>query len=277
MEIEDIFGISGVQAVVKEKPKEESGFLWEDDKPEAVDDLHEFISISAKYPNVISKMKTGTKTFARSAALVKELLDGCFLLSHEWYVPWVSKVCNLNPAVNDLKFDREELVAKVDEILSYCSTRKPLGFWYPGNGKCNLESFLLSTRRDGKCWSPFIELYCGDCMTPDSYRKALGKECSEVADKILSNVCWPIDFESSKSFFKGVARLKQWWVNNYITLTKQPEARLVYASFSRYLTAILGYQKEFHSIGKNFIGPTTPQWEGLNNYLKKTYNIVWHS
>lgn len=226
-----------------------------------VDRLRE---IMARHKSVFSVTKAGTAVMQRTFLKVQQLLNGEFLYAYTWDRQWFNKVTGKYP-VDTLKFNSfDELAAKLDDVMSYVEERQQYGYWYPSkrNGKAckdSLSDFIAKPMRNGSWWSPFMEIACGDCLTPSMYRASFGKPVCSILDKILDDVWFDKDFNTMLKFYKGVAGIKKWY-EDVSRGFKGGGVNYWMASFTGFLEQVRMFNEERHGVGPTFIGPWSNKW-----------------
>lgn len=234
--------------------------------------------LMARHKSAISVTKAGTAVMQRTFLRLQQLLSGEFLYAYTWDRQWLNKVAaRCQPTL--LKFATwDELLAKVEDVLSYVEERQPQGYWYPSkrNGKVckdSLADFLAKPMRNGNWWSPFIEIACGDCITPSMYRTSLGRQACDILDKILDDVWFDKDFNTMLKFYKGVTDLRRWWET--VSKGAKPDGRDYWiGSFTGLLEQVRIFNDEKHDVGPSFIGPWSNKWGVFKSWMYSARGIT---
>lgn len=232
-----------------------------------------------RHSKVISVTRPGTAVMQKLFLRMQQLLRGEFLFAYTWDRQWFNRVAGKYP-VELLRFNGwDELVQKVDDVLSYVEERQQYGYWYPSKRegkvcKDNLADFLAKPMRDGNWWSVFVELACGDAVTPSMYRSMLGPDICRVLDGMLDRAWFNRDFDTMVKFYRGVADLRKWLNLNGNALRKvSAENNYNLSSFEMLLDRVRLCNDETGCVGPNFIGPWSNRWSVLTGWLKRSFGV----
>lgn len=242
-------------------------------EPEADgEDLQDVRDIINEY-DFLSKTKENSGVWTEMVCTMQRIVAGTFFCRTDLDRHWIEKILG-NYDTSVMKFTWCELIKRTRDILNYIRERKPYGFWYPRQDKISLRDFYISTMKSGKCWSPFYELNFRDCATPQMYRKMFGPLICEKLDGILDNVWFSVDFDTKIRFYKGVDDFHNWYCDlpdEFINCCD--ENRLVFGKFSSLLENIRQCNNDTGCIYPSFIGPRSPKWSVLIDWLKKNKRI----
>lgn len=233
--------------------------------------------LMARHKSVLSVTNKGTAVMQRTFLKLQQLLSGEFLYAYTWDRQWFSRATSSYP-VDTLHFSSwDELMGKLEDVLGYVEERQQYGYWYPSkrNGKVckdSLSDFIAKPMRNGNWWSPFMEIACGDCLTPSMYRASFGKPVCSILDKILDDVWFDKDFNTMLKFYKGVAGLKKWHENISRGL-KPGDSNYWIASFTGLLEQVKMFNEERHGVGPTFIGPWATKWGVFKSWLHTVRGI----
>lgn len=248
--------------------------------PGQAEELDPVLSLMERHKKILSVTRRGTKTMEATFLRLAQLEAGEFLYAYAWDKNWWSRVSAACP-VQDVRFGaREELIARIDDVLGYVEERQNYGYWYPAkrNGraeKVSLASFLAVTMKNGGWWSPFLEIACGDCATPKMYRNALGPGVCKILDRILERVWWQKDFSTMLKFYKGVSDLKRWHAENAAALAARcTENNYRLSSFQAMLEGVAQCNEETGCVGPAFVGPWTAKWCVLKDWFKNVHGVL---
>ena len=234
--------------------------------------------LMARHKSVLSVTNKGTAVMQRTFLKLQQLLSGEFLYAYTWDRQWFNKVTSSYP-VDTLHFSSwDELVGKLEDVLGYVEERQQYGYWYPSkrNGKAakdSLSDFIAKPMRNGNWWSPFMEIACGDCLTPSMYRASFGKPVCKILDEILSDVWFDKDFNTLLKFYKGVAGMKKWY-DNVSRGFKGGGANYWMASFTGFLEQVKMFNEEKHGVGPTFIGPWSNKWGVFKSWMYSARGVT---
>lgn len=236
--------------------------------------------LMTRHKAILSVTKDGSKVMQATFLRLKQLVSGEFLFAYTWDRQWFNKIVDMEP-VSLMKFDDiDQLLRKVDDVLDYVEERQKYGYWYPSNRngrpcRTSLADFLAHPMRSGNWWSPFVELACGDAVTPSMYRTALGDSVCAKLDKILEHVWFGKDFDTTVKFYKGVMDLKKWHgLNGYRLRKFSPENNYNLASFDTLLDRIQQCNEETFLVGPTFIGPWANKWCVFKSWMEKVHGVT---
>ena len=248
--------------------------------PTQAEGLDPVLALMEKHNKILSVTRRGTKTMEATFLRLDQLCAGEFLYAYTWDKNWWSRVLASYP-VQDVKFNaREEVLARIDDVLGYIEERQPYGFWYPTkrngkNEKVSLANFLAAPMKNGNWWSAFLEIACGDCVTPKMFRASLGPNVCQILDKILEKVWFKRDFATMLKFYKGVADLKRWHKENAAALVARcTENNYHLSSFCTMLERVAQCNEETGCVGPTFIGPWANRWCVLKDWLKNVHGVL---
>lgn len=234
--------------------------------------------LMARHKEILSVTNRGTAVMQRTFLKLQQLLSGEFLYAYTWDRQWFSRVTSSYP-VDTLHFSSwDELMGKLEDVLSYVEERQQYGYWYPSkrNGKAckdSLSDFIAKPMRNGNWWSPFMEIACGDCLTPSMYRASFGKPVCKILDEILSDVWFDKDFNTMLKFYKGVAGMRKWY-DNVSRGFKGNGDNYWMASFTGFLEQVKMFNEEKHGVGPSFIGPWSNKWGVFKSWMYSARGVT---
>ena len=215
-----------------------------------------------KYPTILSKTRRTSQVWKDTEKVMRQIIGGTFLCSYDWDKKWLNRVLDKFP-IEELKFDRNSLIDKVEYILDYVKSRQGSGCWWPDKID-SLRNFFCSCRRDGKYWSPFLEFCCIDCATVEMFRLRYGTKINEVLDDIMKEAWFMINYDTKISFYKGVEKFYDWYREKSETiLDKSPNGEIYFGSFYLALRLVHRYNHYTRGIYPNFIGPKVGNWSSF--------------
>ena len=246
--------------------------------PEGSSKVQDVLSLMEKHKKVLSVSRMGTKTMERAFLCLQQILQGEFLFAYVWDSAWYGRVSAKYP-LERLKFDGwDSLIARIDDVLGYVEERQPYGYWFPSKKnlkgkveKSSLADFLAKPMKSGNWWSPFLEIACGDCVTPAMLRSTLGKEVCSKLDEILQDVWFQKDFNTMVNFYRNAAALKKRQEN--VTRGATGEASYYFGNFLNFLEEIRKCNLETGCVGPNFIGPWSNKWSVLKGWFHKVHGV----
>lgn len=245
--------------------------------PEDVSRVERILEIMNSHRDILSVSKTSSKVFQDTCLKFEQFLKGEFLYAYTWDKSWFTRISEKYP-VTDLKFTWDELVSRVNDVLDYVHERQPYGYWWPSKRnnqgkihKSTLSNFLATPMKSGNWWSPFLELVCGDCLTPRMMRQSMGEVTSKIVDEILKDVWFTRDFDTKVKVYKGVLSLKKW--HKAVMPGLSSEAALHLSSFTNFLELIKQCNLETKCVGPTFIGSWSPKWSVLKDWLNRNYGV----
>lgn len=243
--------------------------------PDDPGQLSEVVDLIEKHADILSITRPGTKTLENTFLKMRQLVNSEFLYAYTWDRAWFNRVSKYCP-VENLKFTWESLVARLDDVLGYVSERQAFGYWWPSkkNGKArkqSLSDFIACPMKSKNWWSPFLEIACGECITPRMLRSTLGDKVCQILDEILKDVWFSKDFKTMVNFYKSVSSLKEWHAEASRGMTG--EANYHVSSFTHLLERIKQCNLETHCIGPNFIGPWSNKWSVLKSWFKRVHGV----
>jgi hypothetical protein len=243
--------------------------------PENQSEIEQVLEIMRKHQDVISVTRKDSKTFQSTFLKLQQLVRGEFLYAYTWDRTWFNRVAGKFP-VTDLKFDWDSLIARVNDVLDYVCERQKYGYWWPSKknskmAKASLSNFLAVPMKSGNWWSPFLEISCGDCVTPKMLRTSLGEKVCQKLDEILQDVWFTKDFNTMVNFYKSVVSLKRRCDLVYRGLTGEQSYYL--SSFVKFLDEIRKCNLETGCVGPNFIGPWSNKWSVLKDWFRKVHEV----
>lgn len=235
--------------------------------------------LMARHPSIISMTKTGTKTMDQTFLRLRQLAAGEFMFAYTWDRSWFNKVSAKWP-VEKLKFDGVEMVLdRLDDVLCYVEYRQEGGYWYPSkrNGKAckvSLANFMASPMRNGNWWSPFVDIACGDGVTPRMYQEALGAKVCSTVHECIERAWWACTFDNMVKFYRGIADLKRWHDENKgAIISRSGENSYVMSSFMSFLEKVVQCDRERGCLGPDFTGPWSQRWSILKEWLKRNFEV----
>ena len=244
--------------------------------PENQSEIEQVLDIMRKHQSLISLTRKDTKTFESTFLKLQQLVRGEFLYAYTWDKTWFNRVASKFP-VTDLKFDWDGLIARVNDVLDYVCERQRYGYWWPSKkngkvGKASLSNFLAVPMKSGNWWSPFLEISCGDCVTPKMLRTSLGEKICKKLDEILQDVWFAQDFNTMVNFYKNVVSLKR----RHENMTRGVSGSQSYylSSFVQFLEEIRKCNLETGCVGPNFIGPWSNKWSVLKSWFWKVHEVA---
>ena len=248
--------------------------------PEEPGQLNEVLGLMERHKKILSITRSGTKTMEATFLRLGQLESGGFVYAYAWDKNWWNRVSAGCP-VQDVRFSgREELLARIDDVLGYVEERQEYGYWYPPKRggkaeKASLAAFLASPMKNGNWWSPFLEIACGDCATPKMYRNALGPEVCKALDRILERVWWKRDFSTMLRFYKGVSDLKRWHSENLAAIrARSQENNYRLSSFGAVLEMVERCNEETGCVCPSFVGPWSSKWCVFKDWLKSVHGVT---
>ena len=242
------------------------------------DDSQQFETVKKlmeDHSEVLSVTRNGTKAMENTFLKLRQIVNGEFLYAYTWDRAWFNRVSK-NCPVEDLKFTWETLVSRLNDVLGYVCERQKYGYWWPTkkNGKMrksSLSDFLACPMKSKNFWSPFLEIACGDCVTPRMLRSSLGKPICEKLDEILKDIWFNWDFQTMVSFYKGVLALKRWHAEVVRGFTGSENYYL--SSFVQMLDQIRQCNLKTKCVGPSFIGPWSNKWSVFKSWLYKVHGV----
>lgn len=248
--------------------------------PESNEVIEKVVSIMQRHGKILSTTRRGTKTMEATFLRLEQIQRGEFLYAYTWDKNWWERVSSAYP-VKDVRFaGLDELLARIDDVLGYVEERQNYGYWYPSkrNGRServSLSNFLAAPMKNGNWWSPFLEIACGDCVTPKMYRNALGEKTCAILDRVLEKVWFRMDFQTMCRFYQGVLRLKRWHLENLDgLLLRCNENSYHLSSFSAMLERVAQCNEETGCVGPAFIGPWSSRWCVLKDWFKNVHGVL---
>lgn len=236
--------------------------------------------LMARHPSILSMTKTGTKTMDQTFLRIRQLVAGEFMFAYTWDRPWFNKVSARWP-VEKLRFNgADEVLDRLDDVLCYVEYRQEGGYWYPSkrNGKAcrtSLANFIASPMRNGNWWSPFVDIACGDGITPRMYQEALGPKVCKAVHDCIGRAWWTCSFDNMVKFYKGVSDLKRWHDENRQQLVdRSSENAYTLSSFTSFLDKVVQCDREKGCTGPDFVGPWSPRWAVLKAWLMQNFGVT---
>lgn len=246
------------------------------------DDSQQFETVKKlmeDHSQVLSVTRNGTKAMESTFLKLRQIVNGEFLYAYTWDRAWFNRVSK-NCPVEDLKFDLDTLVSRLNDVLDYVVERQSSGYWWPTkrNGKVkksSLSDFLACPMKSKNFWSPFLEIVCGDCVTPKMLRSSLGDKVCKKLDEILEDVWFQKDFNTMVNFYRGACDLKRWLEENREGLiSKSSENNYHLSSFVQMLERIKQCNLETKCVGPSFIGPWSGKWAVLKNWFNNVHGVT---
>ena len=284
MDLNNIFkaNISYIETAkeVKIKPKIKNDFnaLFDDENIELNDnEVNDVLSIINKY-FFIAKTRQSSESWKNIFKYMHQICNETFLVSNSWDKSWLSKMANSYP-IERVSFTWDKLIERVNEIMSYVAERYDSGFWYPrsvGNKKrCNLYDFFCSQMKNGKCWSPFLELHCRDCISLSMLEEMAGESIRTTCDKIIwDGTWWSVNYDSRCSMIKGALDLYKWYDENRDKLLNYTNNKIQIASFVGLLGIIEQWHRQTKGCPPSFITPNATQWGAFQFWAKNMRDVV---
>ena len=261
---------------VKETPMDE---LFETEYVPTDDMLAKVRDLMSRHKAVLSMTKPESKVMQATLLRVRQLVSGEFLFAYTWDRSWFNRLVNMDP-LELMEFDSvDSLLAKLDDVLSYVDERQKYGYWFPSkrNGKAcrtSLADFIARPMKDGNWWSPFVEIACGDAVTPSMYRKALGEQACKVLDGILDKAWFTKDFNNTVRFYKGAMDLRKWLDANGLKLRdRSPENNYNLANYGTLIERVAQCNDETGCVGPTFIGPWSNRWSVFKDWMQKVHGV----
>lgn len=247
--------------------------------PDDCEQTETVMGIMKNHSSVLSITRPNTKSLENTFLKIRQIVNGEFLYSYTWDRNWFNRVSKNFP-VEDLKFNWETLVSRLNDVLDYVVERQSSGYWWPTkrNGKMkksSLSDFLACPMKSKNFWSPFLEIACGDCITPKMLRNSLGVKVCQQLDEILKDVWFQKDFNTMVNFYKGVCDLKRWLGENRENLiSKSSENNYQLSSFVQFIERIKQCNLETKCVGPSFIGPWSNKWSVLKDWFYKVHGVT---
>ena len=248
--------------------------------PSSKERLEKVFGLMERHGKILSITRSGTKTLENTFLRLRQLVKGEFLYAYTWDRNWFNRVSKNYPLEKFAFETEDDLFGRLEDVLGYIEERQSFGYWYPTkrNGKAekvSLANFLASPTKNGAYWSPFMEIACGDVVTPRMYRSALGSNVCAVLDKILERVWFQKDFQTMLKFYKGVLDLKKWHDENVAGLVEKCSANNYNLSaFCDLLDRVRQCNEETGCVCPTFIGPWSGRWCVFKNWLNKNYGVM---
>ena len=262
---------------VKQTPMDE---LFETEYVPTDDMLAKVRELMAKHKSILSMTKPDSKVMQATMLRIRQLVSGEFLFAYTWDRSWFNRLAEMDP-LELMEFDSvDTLLNKLDDVLSYVDERQKYGYWFPSkrNGKAcrtSLADFLAKPMKDGNWWSPFVEIACGDAVTPSMYRKALGNSACKVLDTILDRAWFTKDFNNTVRFYKGAIDLRKWLDANGLRLRdRSPENNYSLANYDTLLERVAQCNEETGCVGPTFIGPWANRWCVFKDWMHKVHGVT---
>lgn len=266
----DLFKPAGT--IVKqevEKPVEtvvESDELFE--TKSNIDDVKTgiFNRLANEYSDILTKAKPSTKCYQAAFNYMSQFIDGTFLFANDWDKGWYTKVTNKYP-LEDIVWTAENLEKRCDKVLHYLRCT-PNHFWR--KSKHNMAEFFCSRMRNGKYWSPFLEILSCDCTTLEMYKNLLGDKLFGIVDDTLNNVWFIANNDVKRKFCGGVMTLYSWYSDNREEIIrKSPENAIWLHSFESLLELIKLCNEETKFLYPSYTNPWMKNWSTFTTWANK--------
>ena len=237
--------------------------------------LQDIRDLFDEYPMLVRSRET-SKCWKSCLESMRQLCAGTFLCAHHFDQKWFNKVMGKYD-VSQISFTWSELILRTRQVLNYLAERKPQGFWYPRRDKVSLSDFYCSVMKNGKTWSPFVELAFVDFVTPRMLRKMFGPTICEKLDEIIPE-CWfgPLNYDAQVKFYKGVDAFHDWWVELPEEFTNRcDENRLAFSKFSQLLELVRQCNHETKFLYPGFTGENLKNWSLFKDWMSRKKGIKW--
>lgn len=225
-----------------------------------------FNKLIANYPEILSKPRTASKCYQEAFKCMNQLIGGTFLCAHDWDKAWLNKVCGKYP-IEDLIWDLKNLYERCDKVLHYlkCTPNH-----YYRKSKHNLADFFCSKMRNGKCWSPFLDLLSTECTTLDMYENMLGDKLMDIVNRTFKEVWFSQDNENKKKFCGGVMSLYSWYTPNRESIIRTcPENAVWFHSFASLLELVKLCNEETRFLYPSYTNPFMKNWDTFKAWCSK--------